>query len=390
MTKTPLAFAAILAALSTQAYAGSAPFSVQPQSSSQHAEAAVDRLEAFVPRVRDAESRIDYSLWGYALQNMVVGLGPSLRSAVGRPEGFTGTRFNRGHKSRLRMEGSRIAYSFFDEELTASLTAYREDLERVGTELDIASLSRNEQLAYWLNLHNVAVIEQIALGYPTIQPSRLKIEGVPMDEARFIEVAGVKLSPKDIRTGIVYPNWDDPRVIYGFYRGDIGSPLIQPEEFNARNLDFLLSDNAEEFVNSLRGVEQRGKTLHVSTIYEEAAPYYFQDFQTDLFKHLGTHANYDVVKEIAKTERIEASLTEPDIGDLARGQRQPYVANVTSTNRFGEPVLASTRIPLNIQRYVGERREKIEKLQRRGQRVWTIRVIPLDLPGQESSIPEID
>lgn len=390
MTKNPIVLAAIMASLSIPAHAGSAPFSIEPQASTQRADTPADRLEAFTPRVRDAESRIDYSIWGYALKNMVVGLGPSLRSAVGRPEGFTGTRFNRGHKSRLRMEGSRIAYSFFDEELTASLTEYRKDLERVGTELDIASLSRNEQLAYWLNLHNVAVIEQIALGYPVIQPSRLTLDGVPMDEASFIEVAGVKLSPKDIRTGIVYPNWDDPRVIYGFYRGDIGSPLIQPEEFNARNLDFLLNDNTEEFVNSLRGVEQRGTTLHVSTIYEEAAPFFFEDFQSDLLKHLGTHANYDVIKEIAKTDRIEATLSEPDIGDLARGQRQPYVANVYSTDRFGDSILTSTRVPLNIQRYISERRNKIETLRRRGERVWTIRVIPLDLPGQESSVPEID
>ena len=390
MTKTPFALAAIVASLAMPAHANSAPFSVQPQSSATRADAAAHRLEAFTPRVRDEQSRIDYSLWGHALRSVVVGLGPSLRGSAGRPEGYTGTHFNRGHKSRLRMEGSRIAYSFFDEEVTASLTEYRKDLERVGTELDIASLSRNEQLAYWLNLHNVAVIEQIARGYPVIQPSRLTLDGVPMDEARFIEVAGVKLSPRDIRTGIVYPNWSDPRVIYGFYRGDIGSPLIQPEEFNARNLDFLLQDNAEEFVNSLRGVEQRGNTLHVSKIYEEAAEFFFSDFEPDLFAHLATHANYDVVKEIAKTDRIVASLSEPDIGDLARGQRQPYIANVVSQNRFGEPIMASTRIPPNIQRYIGERREKIRTLERRGERVWTIRLIPLDLPGEPSTIKEIE
>ena len=388
MTKTPLALASLFAALALPAHAES--YAVQPQKASSASKAPADRLAAFKPRTRNADQKIDYSLWGVALRSMVVGLGPSLRSAVGRPEGFTGTHFNRGHKSRLRMEGSRIAFSFFNEELTASLTDYRKDLERIGSEVDIASLSRNEQLAFWLNLHNVAVIEQIAVNYPTIQPSRLKIDGVPMDEARFIEVGGVKLSPKDIRTGIVYPHWSDPRVIYGFFRGDIGSPLIQPEEFNARNLDFLLGDNAEEFVNSLRGVERRGKTLHVSKLYEEAAPFFFGDFQSDLYRHLGTHANWDVVDELARTERIKPTLYERDIADLARGQRQPYVANVESTNRFGESVLASSRIPVNIQRTIVERREKIDQLRRKGQRVWTIRVIPIDLPGQEAIVEEID
>ena len=387
MSKSLFAIAAILACSSLPAMAES--FSVQ---SSTKTAAHVDdtRLAVFAPRVKDTERRIDYSIWGFALKNIVVGLGPSERSAVGRPEGFTGTRFNRGHKSRLRMEGSRVAYSFFDDGITSSLTDYRMDLQDVGTQLDIASLSRNEQLAFWLNLHNVAVIEQIARSYPTIQPSLLKIDGVPMDEARFIEVAGVRLSPKDIRTGIVYSHWDDPRVIYGFFRGDIGSPQIQPEEFDARNLDFLLNDNAEEFINSLRGTEQRGKTLHVSKLYEEAAAYFFPDFERDLYAHLSQFANPNVAKESAKTKAVAATLSEPDIADLARGQRQPYIANVRSTDRFGDPVLSSTRIPPNIQRYVGERRNKIERLRRRGQRVWTIRVIPLDLPGQPATIKEID
>lgn len=394
MSKIPFAFAAMIASLSIPVHAESFSVSIQPQSSKLASKA--DRLASFTPRTTDVDQEIDYSVWGFALNKIVVGLGPSLRQGASRPAGFTGTRINRGHNSRLRLEGSRVAYSFFTPQVTASLTEYREDLERVGTQLDIASLSRNEQLAFWLNLHNVAVIEQIARNYPKIIPSSIEINGVKLDEACFIEVAGVKLSPKDIRTGIVYPNWSDPRVIYGFFRGDIGSPRLQPEEFNARNLDFLLGDNAAEFVNSLRGVERRGDILHVSKIYEEAVPFYFGDFQTDLPKHLATYADVDVVEDIAKSETVRATIYEEDIADLARGQRQNFVNDVLSAQPGitqglrGAVNYLSAKAPLNVQRFINERQVKREKLRRSGLPLWTIRVIPLDLPGEPSSVPEIE
>ncbi|MEO0699780.1 MAG: DUF547 domain-containing protein [Pseudomonadota bacterium] len=386
MRHTSLAFAALLAPLSMPANATMAEL----DQTALNPGASDDRFERFEPRTQDADHTIDYSIWGYALSNIVIGLGPSVRKGAPRPSVYTGTHFNRGHKSRQRMEGSRIAYSFFTDEVTASLTEYRQDLERVGSELGIASLSRNEQLAFWLNLHNVAIIEQIARNYPEVQPYRIKLDGVPFDEARFIEVDGVKLSPKDIRTRIVYPNWSDPRVVYGFFRGDIGGPMIQPEEFNARNLDFLLGDNATEFVNSLRGVERRGKTLYVSQIYEEAAPFYFADVQTDLPEHLATLAQEAVSEHLGKAESLKYNQYERDIADLARGQRQSFVHNVYTDVPFGEdPVLSSTRLPPNIVRKMEERRQKLKYLYRRGVPTWTIRVIPIDLPGEPSSVDEI-
>ncbi|MEM1194472.1 MAG: DUF547 domain-containing protein [Pseudomonadota bacterium] len=395
MHKNKQALAALAVALAAHL---AAPLTAPAQASTYQLEpsppaagaAQEEALAQFTPRPTDTDREIDYSIWGYALKSVVVGMGPSVRKGAPRPREYTGTRLNRGHKSRLRLEGSRIAYTFFTDEVTASFTEYRQDLERVGTELGIASLSRNEQLAFWLNLHNVAIIEQIARHYPEILPSRIQIDGEFLDEARFIEVAGVKLSPKDIRTRIVYPNWSDPRVVYGFFRGDIGGPMIQPEEFNARNLDFLLGDNAAEFVNSLRGVERRGKTLLVSKIYEEAAPFYYADLQSDLPVHLARFADDKVATHLTKASKVKYTRYEGDIADLARAQRQPFVSNLEVWSPMGRASSVSSRVPLNIVRYMEERRQKLDYLERRGVPIWTVRVVPIDLPGEPSSVVEID
>lgn len=339
------------------------------------------KFARFVPRVTDSEHQIDYANWGKVLEKIVVGLGPSLREGAPRPENFTSTRIMRGHTSRLRLEGSRVAYDLFSEDFAAALTEYRKELEQVGTGLDIATLSRNEQLAFWLNLHNVAIIEQIATAYPVIIPSQIMIDGVPLHDAPFIEVSGVKMSPRDIRTRIVYPNWSDSRVIYGFFHGDIGGPMIQPMEFNRYNVGLLLQENAVEFVNSLRGVELRGDTLHVSTLYGEADDFYFPRFGPNMYEHLAQFAQPAVGADLVRANRFRATIYEDDIADLARGQTQVIVAEVSSSGR--NAVAYGSQVPVNIQRFVIERETKREILQRRGQRIWTIIVEPSDPAAAE-------
>lgn len=240
----------------------------------------------FAPSPDRKPHRIDYSLWTDAMRSLVISMGPSTRTSAGTEASSFGTRRRYGHNSRYRLEGTRLMFSQLDNDAKAGFSAYRQDLESVGNSLDIRSLPRNEQLAYWLNLHNVAMVEQIALAWPVRQPRSIEIGGVPLDEAKFITVAGTTMSLKDIRTQIIYPNWKDPRVIYGLWRGDIGSPSLQREAFDSENLDRLLDRGAKDLVNSLRGTQKNGSTLLVSTIFAEAAPFYFGNFEALSLIHI--------------------------------------------------------------------------------------------------------
>ncbi|MDJ0979739.1 MAG: DUF547 domain-containing protein [Erythrobacter sp.] len=331
-------------------------------------------LSQFRPADTRKEHTIDYSYLDKALKWFVIPMGRSLRQTAPIAEQRLGTRRIYGHTSRYRLEGSRVAFSFFDDDIRASLTEYRQDLERVGSDLDIPSLPRNEQLAFWLNLHNVAVIEAIAKEYPLSQPAAqtFGLNEAPLDDAKLVTVAGVDLSPRDIRERIVYPNWTDPKVIYGFWRGEIGGPTLQRLAFSADNVDTLLSLSSAEFVNSLRGVEHTGKTLRVSRIYEEAAPYYFED-DAALRAHLGRHAEESVQKILAKTERTIINQYEHDIADLVRGTKDPMLDNLWTER--GMPAIrrpVATRPNYAIQRLMKERAIKINRTLRRGLPVGTV------------------
>lgn len=329
----------------------------------------------FTPSDTPNNDQIDYSIWDEAMSNLVISMGPSLRETAGAPPQSFGTRRQYGHVSRYRLEGTRLMFSFLDSDIIESFTEYRQDLERTADIVDIQALSRNEQLAYWINLHNVAMIEQIAQAWPVRQPRNIEIDGVPLDEARFITVEGIALSPRDIREKIVYANWNDPKVIYGFWRGEIGGPSIQREAFNADNVSRLLERGARDFVNSLRGTQKQGSTLEVSELFEEAAPFFFPNFESDLRAHLASYADEDTASLLNDTSRIEANVNEYDIADLAGGVREPTYQNISSIDGTQQ----SFRIPQAMTRLLQQREEKFERLIREG-RTGTVIFSDITLP----------
>jgi hypothetical protein len=367
---------AILAAAASLAFAAAA----HPQ----HSAPSDADVATFTPSKTPNADKIDYSIWDEAMKNLVVSMGPSLRESAPRPDPSLGTRRQYGHVSRYRLEGTRVMFSFLDAEVIASFTEYRKDLENTANIVDIQSLSRNEQLAYWINLHNVALVEQIANAWPVRQPREIMIDGVWLDEARFITVEGVKLSPRDIREKIVYRHWKSPDVIYGFWRGEIGGPSLQKEAFNADNIARLLQRGASDFVNSLRGTQELGDRLQVSELYKEAAPFFFPDFEKDVRAHLSRHADEQTAALLAKTSGAEAVIVEHDIADLAGGVREPTYSNITSN---GQAV--SFRIPQSMAALLRERETKFQEIIREG-RTGTVTFSNIALPGDPADKSQVE
>lgn len=330
-------------------------------------------FERFVPRPSAEKRQLDYAFYNDALEYMVLRMGQSTRQGMGRPNAKLGTRRVFGHDSRIRLETNRVVFSLLDEEALGPLTEYRQDLERIAADIDIATLPRDEQLAFWINLHNVAVIEQIGRNYPSPSPSRMQLgpDKTSLDTTRFIQVAGVSMSPRDIRTRIVFPNWDDPDVIYGFFRGEIGGPSIQRRAYTGKNVAELLDISGREFVNSLRGVEGFGDNLLVSRIYEEAAPFYFPQLGDDLKAHLSTHAEEEVNGLIARKPQVKFNDYVDTVADLAGGERETIYDTIYADGRA-----QGFRITPSVSRMLGERYEKMEKLRKDGLLQGRVIVLP--------------
>ena len=341
-----------------------------------------ERLAVFTPTTAPVRHKIDYEIWDYALKNMMVAMGPSNRQGARRLDPITGTRVLHGAQSRYRLEGSMVLFRFFNAEVIRSLTEYRQDLERVAETLDISALPRNEQLAFWLNLHNVALMEQIALEWPVRTPRDIKLGGESLDEAKFITLRGIPVSLRDIREEIVFRHWRDPKVIYGFWRGEIGKPHLQSYAFTGANVASLLDVAATDFINSLRGAQKIDSKLAVSELYAEVAPFYFPDFENDLRAHLAEYAEEPVVELLARTDQTVATIEEADIADLHGGARPPgYLFVSSQPGGTTDQLLCNSRWGQAACDLLNARSLKLQRMQRRGQQTARVFFSNIDLPG---------
>lgn len=354
-----------------------APAQAVPQAPPAVGEAAQAPLAIFAPRPDGRDHRLDYSVWTEALAALVVSMGPPLRKMPPPEVSDYETRIQIGHNSIYRLEGAMVGFSLIDRDVNANIARYRRELEAVADSVDIQALPRNEQLAYWFNLHNVALVEQIAAVWPIRQPRDITIDGVPLHEARIITVKGLALSLRDIRERIVYAHWKSPEVIYGFWRGEIGGPAIQRAAFEGPDIAAQLESSAREYANSRRGVEKRGGTLHVSALYREVAPFFFPDFEPDLRAHLARYAEGDVARMVAETRVTNASLYEHDIADMEGGRR---------ANAF----FANGKLDAGLLKLLAARSRKFDYIRRTQPRAGSVTFSNITLPGDPPDKGEVE
>ena len=325
---------------------------------------------------------IDYTLIDEALDLMVFNSGPSLRRRQRRPDALSGTRFVRGHVSPYRLEGNKVFFSQFDDDVIRAIGEYRQSLESIGASGRVQSLPRNEQLAYWYNLHNFVVIDEIAKDYPVKVPRRMKVgpAGEGFHDAKVIALGDDRLSLRDVRE-IVYTHWSDPVVMYGFYLGDLGGPSVRSEAYTGAGVTDDLDRQAREFVNALRGVSRGGGRLYVSEFYEEGRPHFFPDWPSDIRAHLAEYADEEVAALLAEDREVRYGQYQDRVADMAGGE---VFSDLGNRGALG----TGSAVPPTMVRMVSEYREKLDELREEG--YLKPKVIIIDVPTDDPADAEVE
>ena len=347
----------------------------------------------------------NFDSWNKLIANYVIDFGPSDRVSRGKPAAAIGTRFVNGHESQYRAEGNRIPFSLFEDEDRRRFSQARQVLEDLGNNAPISQFSWSDQLAYWFNLHNAALIEQLALRYPVQRPERMLVgpDRLPLHEAKLVTVKDTPLSLRDIRVEIVYRHWRHPAAIYGFFHGVVGGPSIRKGAFRGSRIRRQLADSANEFVNSLRGVRDFKSHIGVSTLYNETLPL-FPNWQIDLRNHLASFADTEVSQLLEGELPLRIKQYDSRIADLAGGERDTTSSSRTPSTGIApsditgdasdalgnQMITAYTRpssssipgLPDHGNRMMRERRNKFQTLQSRFGRRRKGIVTITDLPTQ--------
>jgi len=256
---------------------------------------------------------INYAELNVLLKKTVVDVGRSDREKADPIQAKTGTRMKPNVKRSTVNEGNRFTYEIFggDPETQQVMLDIQKVLETIPSEAPLKYFSRDEQLAYWLNLYNVTLINQVIKVYPERKLKKLLEGKHSILKQKLLNVSGIPLSLDDIQYTILMQNYErNPLVMYGLYQGIIGGPNIRKSAYTAENVQRNLVSNAIEFINSNRGTYSKNeKVFRASSLYDRNRVY-FPNFQQDLKKHLL------IFLEGPEKAELKASTTiKPDISD---------------------------------------------------------------------------
>jgi hypothetical protein len=256
------------------------------------------------------------------LRAAVIDTGRSNREKAEPDQAKTGTRMKVKVKRSTINEGNRFVYEAFEGDDNAPnremLKAMRQSLEQIPTAAPLKLFSRDEQLAYWLNLYNITLLDEIVAIYPKRNLKKVVTGKNSILAQKVLNVAGVPLSLDDIQHTILRQNYDNNRlVLYGLYQGHIGSPNIRKQAYTGQRVWYQLEDNAKDFVNSNRGTEgyEGDKAFKVSTFYERSAAY-FPDFQQDLRAHLFVFLEGPELQALKAASELDPDIDDWTVTDL--------------------------------------------------------------------------
>jgi len=194
---------------------------------------------------------------------------------------------------------NRVRYQTVGPEGETILNDYLRRLQSIA----ISSYSRDEQMAFWINLYNALTVDLILSRFPVASIRDINISPGLLERgpwgAKLISIEGERISLDDIEHRILRPIWKDARIHYALSWASLGGPNLQPTAYSSDNLEGLLEKSAREFVNHPRGVSIQNGKLRVSSLYV----WFQEDFgrgAEELMAHWQQYANPPLAEELAK------------------------------------------------------------------------------------------
>ncbi len=163
---------------------------------------------------------------------------------------------------------NRFDYAGLGQAERDQLSAYLDYLAAI----DVTGLASEQQLAYWLNLHNALVVSLISDNYPIASLTELeKVQPDVWTKGR-LQLGNDELSVSDAQS-LLRSQWPGPDVHYGMACGARSCPGLLDEAFDGERISSQLELSARAFING-SGVRASSRGLAVSEIFRT----YAEDF----------------------------------------------------------------------------------------------------------------
>ncbi len=180
---------------------------------------------------------------------------------------FDHAEFDRVLKAFVDDRG-RVDYKAISKD--SGFSAYLESLKTAN----ITELSREGQLALWLNAYNAVTIDKVIKWKPKKSVRETLIPGVWTSTKFFTtrehRVAGRRVSQDDIEHEILRKDFKDPRIHFAIVCASSSCPPLARFAFTAQNVQTQLEEETRKYINSPRGtrIDHAENTLYLSKIFD--------------------------------------------------------------------------------------------------------------------------
>ncbi len=146
----------------------------------------------------------------------------------------------------------------------------------------VEELSRDGQLAFWINAYNAVTIDKVIKKKPKKSVRETFVPGVWTGTKFFTSrehiVAGKRLSQDDIEHEILRKQFKDPRIHFAIICASMGCPPLPRIAYTEENVQARLEEETRKYLNSPRGtrIDRAENTLHMSKLFDWFATDFIQ------------------------------------------------------------------------------------------------------------------
>ncbi len=160
--------------------------------------------------------------------------------------------------------------------------------------------TKNEKLAYWINLYNASTIMLILDNYPV--SSITKISGGKPWDKRFVKSGSKTYTLNEVENEIIRPRFKEPRIHMAVNCAAKSCPSLMNAAFTASKLEQQLEKQTKAFINNTQFNTIKNGSLQLSKIFE----WYAADFggENGIRKFVKKYSNISF-KDNAKISYIE-------------------------------------------------------------------------------------
>ena len=132
-----------------------------------------------------------------------------------------------------------------------------DDLRRQLGTVDVLSLSRPDQLAYWINLYNVNVVGIVVDHYPVASIRDISTDPIirlNVFKKDSVQTKKGAMSLQDVEDAKIREGFKDPRIHFAINCAAKSCPPIRTEPYEGAKVSDQLDDQVRKFLNGPHGI----------------------------------------------------------------------------------------------------------------------------------------